>query len=130
MAAILQCTVEVTELCDWLETKSELRQRCARRRHFSFLSTELDLAGLLELLDEMEVGIDNVDVLVAFLECMDEVLTALSLLDEDRLDNKDFPDVVCWSVEDDPISDCMGDEGESIVTDCKDGETCLFDATC
>ena len=37
-----------------------MRQKCARRRHFSFLSTELDLGGLLELLEEMEVGVDNV----------------------------------------------------------------------
>ena len=63
----MQCTVEGTELSDWLETKSELRQRCARRSHFSFLSTELDRVGLLELLDELEFGVDNVDVVLTLM---------------------------------------------------------------
>jgi hypothetical protein len=54
----------VKELCDWLETEKDLRQRCARWRHFSFLSTELVLAGLLEFFDEVEVGMDNVLAIV------------------------------------------------------------------
>jgi hypothetical protein len=60
------------KLCDWLETRRELRQRCAWRRHFSFLSTRLDLAGLLELLDELEFGVDNVDVLANVDDTLEE----------------------------------------------------------
>ena len=47
---VVQCTVEVMEPCDWLETERNLRQRCAQGRHFSFVSTELVLAGNLEFL--------------------------------------------------------------------------------
>jgi hypothetical protein len=56
----VQCTVEMMEPCDWLETVRNLRQRCARGRHYSFVSTELVLAGLLEFLDEVEVVVDDI----------------------------------------------------------------------
>ena len=52
------------------------RVNCGRGAHsgaiFSFRSTELDLAGLLELLDEMEVGVDNVDVLANVDDTLEE----------------------------------------------------------
>jgi hypothetical protein len=51
-----------------------LRQKCARRRHFSFLNTELDLGGLLELLEEIEVGVVNVDDSVDALANVDDSL--------------------------------------------------------
>jgi hypothetical protein len=56
----VQCTVEVGEPCDWLETVRDLRQWCARGRHYSFVSTELVLAGLLEFLEDVEVLVDDI----------------------------------------------------------------------
>ena len=48
------------EPCDWLETVRNLRQRCARGRHYSFVSTELVLAGLLDILEDVEVVVDDI----------------------------------------------------------------------
>jgi hypothetical protein len=48
------------EPCDWLDPVRFLRQLCARGRHYSFVSTEQDPAGLLEGLEVVVAVIDNV----------------------------------------------------------------------
>jgi hypothetical protein len=45
--------------CDWLEAVKNLRQWCARGCHYSFVGTELVLAGLLEILEDVEVVVDG-----------------------------------------------------------------------